>query len=191
MPGPKAGGGMREGAIPEPARTAGTGARPLCSNASSQSHTVPPTIPAHRPRATHDLSLVVSARGRIIGHGFVGRKGSEWRDAEVRDLPTTAPKERARQEAHSVLRGGRHKHGPLPAPIPKSPRTSSATGTLELGEWAVRAGNWVRGGGSERGGEGAIFVLGAGSAIFGVLRRFPIEWCKSILCACHLVRFSF
>ena len=38
---------------------------------------------------------------------------------------------------------------------------------------------------------GATFVLGAGSAIFGLLRRFPIEWCKSRLCACHLVRFSF
>ena len=35
---------------------------------------------------------------------------------------------------------------------------------------------------------GTIFVLGAGSAIFGLLRRFPIEWCKSRLCRPHLMR---
>ena len=38
---------------------------------------------------------------------------------------------------------------------------------------------------------GAILAPGAGSAIFGLLRRFPIEWCKSRLCACLLVRLSF
>ena len=36
---------------------------------------------------------------------------------------------------------------------------------------------------------GEIFVSEAGSAIFGFLRRFPIEWCKSRLCTLHLVRF--
>ena len=36
---------------------------------------------------------------------------------------------------------------------------------------------------------GGIFVSEAGSAIFGFLRRFPIDWCKSRLCTPHLVRF--
>ena len=34
-----------------------------------------------------------------------------------------------------------------------------------------------------------IFVSEAGSAIFGLLRQFPIEWCKSRLCMLHLARF--
>ena len=33
--------------------------------------------------------------------------------------------------------------------------------------------------------------LGAENVMFGLLKRFPIEWCKSSLCACHLARFSF
>ena len=36
------------------------------------------------------------------------------------------------------------------------------------------------------GGDGGAH-LGAESVIFGLMRRFPIEWCKSRLCACHLV----